>query len=54
MTYQIFEWVIATYDEWTSDKSEHANRMYIAGTSEYIWYVTLIYYVFYTSNVTLK
>ena len=36
MTYQIIEWVTAIYDEWTSDKSEHANRAYIAGTSEYL------------------
>ena len=30
------------------------NEPYIAGPSEYIWYVTVIHYVFYILNVLLK
>ena len=37
----------------TSEWSERVNESYIAGTSKYISYVTVIYKVFYILNVTL-
>ena len=32
---------------------KYTKEYYIAGTSEYIWYVTVIHNIFYISNVTL-
>ena len=45
VTYQIYEWVIAIYDWLMGEWNERVNESYIAGTSEYIWYVIV------TSNV---
>ena len=50
----IYEQVTILYDEWTSKQSERGNESYTAGTSEYIWYVSVIYNVFYISKVSLK
>ena len=41
-------------DEWMSELNERVNQSYIAGTNEYIWYVTAIHNVFYALNVTMK
>ena len=41
-------------DIWTSDSNiSRVNESYIAGTSEYIWYVKVIHNVFSTLNVIL-
>ena len=54
MIYQIYDRVTAIYDGWTTDRSERVNESYIAGMSEYFWYVIVIHSTFYISNVTLK
>ena len=40
--------------EWTTEQSERVKESYIAWTSEYVWYVTVIRHLFYVLNVTLK
>ena len=49
VTYQIYVRVTAIYDDWTRERV-----IYIAEKTEYIWYVTAIYNVFYISNVSVK